>query len=104
MDDVEGASRKAVGRLAALVHKVNGTLDEHAWRAVSRAFWRPISTAPRDRIIWVANENSIRLAEWFSPGRRWVDAVLGMEPTWKGRTDILFEPTHWAPIPEPPHN
>lgn len=63
--------------------------------------WEPFETAPRDGTIvlaWIEVEGdpeypNVVLACW-SDG--WYDASTGEYGDW-------FQPTHWMPMPDPPH-
>ena len=62
------------------------------------AAWQPIATAPKDgRNIWLTNACNIRIGFW--DGNRWVDLARAEA---RGPRDLLFEPTHWQPVPKPP--
>lgn len=69
------------------------------------AEWQPIETAPRDRDILVFcldDEPQVVVAYWFEVPEwaGWMyadDALSGLQP--EG-----CEPTHWQPLPEPPHD
>lgn len=59
--------------------------------------WQPIETAPKTtKPIWLAVPGTMRIGYWSE--ERWRD-FYGVSP----RFDVLFTPTHWMPIPEPPH-
>ncbi len=61
--------------------------------------WRPIETAPKDGSpIWLSTSANIRVGFWEAD--RWVD--LSLAEHGGGRRDLLFTPTHWMPLPEPP--
>ena len=64
--------------------------------------WQPIETAPKDGtqiLIWDGNVRIV--AEWGDvPG----DLRMGWWATNKSYLDSPYEPTHWAPIPEPPND
>jgi hypothetical protein len=77
--------------------------------------WRPIETAPKNRLILVGYFNS--LGKWRSMHAQWRDdlpqhddADAEDEPApagwYEGSLDaeILFpcQPTHWMPLPAPP--
>lgn len=61
--------------------------------------WRPIATAPRDgTAILVGRDGGptewhTQLGAWCAAESRWICS----SSTW------FRDPTHWAPIPEPPH-
>ena len=60
--------------------------------------WQPIETAPKDFTrIWACRAGAPRVSGeiYWSTGKR---------PKWRdaGGNPLLWEPTHWMPIPEPP--
>lgn len=60
--------------------------------------WQPIETAPRDeRFILVFAEHGIDVAYFF--GERVVGARTAL--LWCNN-DVIFEATHWMPLPAPP--
>lgn len=60
--------------------------------------WRPISTAPKSGYIFLAAVGGMRIGEWWQG--RWRD--LCASECDQPRQDVLFTPTHWMPLPEPP--
>lgn len=67
--------------------------------------WQPIETAPKDRMIIVANDDYFGAASPMSDGRwfMWNSFFTAFRP---GRYDVnpnAITPTHWMPLPEPPN-
>ena len=64
--------------------------------------WQPIETAPKDGtlvLVWdedtggaFAAQFLVEVTGWGNPGE-WMD--------WHGMR--LLQPTHWMPLPDPPH-
>jgi len=62
--------------------------------------WLAIETAPKDgHFVWLSNGHLIRIGFWEQSSKRWVDFVRSEAR--EGRTDLLFAPTHWLPLPLP---
>lgn len=59
--------------------------------------WRPISSAPKDQVIWLGAEGNLRVGFWS--GDQWSDWV---KAECSGRRDLHFVPTHWQYTPTPP--
>lgn len=67
--------------------------------------WRPIETAPRDRVVLVNDTTAVSAAPWAAA--KWLDC-----DDWEGWVyddDILQDnapcgpqPTHWYDLPSPP--
>lgn len=52
--------------------------------------WQPIATAPKDgRDVLVFDDGAITIASWFMD-------------LWWDHGEMVPEPTHWMPLPEPP--
>jgi hypothetical protein len=72
--------------------------------------WRPIETAPRDGScvdVWVPEAGQgyrVADARWQQPISRWTTHVeLGIWGWYALDGKRLTGPTHWRPLPEPPH-
>lgn len=61
--------------------------------------WRNIDTAPRDGTqVWLWSERQYSRPVWG-----WYSGALNSWMAHVGdRTDIIKNPTHWMPLPEPP--
>lgn len=71
--------------------------------------WRPIETAPKDGAsLLLFREGEMMVGRWYSGYNEW-----GVSPpvhenqvrTWAsiGPKEFWPGPTHWMPLPEPPH-
>jgi hypothetical protein len=58
--------------------------------------WKDISTAPKDGTDFLAlipwQKKHHQMVGYFAPDRKF--------RSWPGR--IIYEPSHWMPLPEPP--
>lgn len=70
--------------------------------------WRTMDSAPKDEIIWLANENIMRLGFWQAGEQHenhgtvdggWIDKSLAEAGGVRGLT---FKPTLWYPCPSFP--
>lgn len=68
----------------------------------SQSDWRPIASAPKNGtwlLLW--NDNTMFVGFW--------QALRGSRSGWmltepaEALLDSRFQPTHWMPLPEPPH-
>ena len=59
---------------------------------MAESVWQPISTAPKDRsvIVFTVVGGDVDIAHWVEEEKRWDNG-------W-----VLFDPTHWTPLPELP--
>lgn len=71
--------------------------------------WQPIETAPRNGtriLVWAEGDGPFEM-HWNTMGWNWlVSRQLGI---WEGDGFTWYEadghgPTHWMPLPEPPHH
>ncbi len=76
--------------------------------------WQPIETAPKDGarvILWTRTDITLFYCEYVeticegehvigAQVGRWEDASAYNEAGW--RKELIGEPTHWMPLPEPP--
>lgn len=76
------------------------------------AGWRPIETAPKDGTWFLMTDGTQMLvAHWhvYPPNPQYPNALPGLwlSPQDHTHLDIaaagLDPPTHWMPLPEPPH-
>lgn len=65
--------------------------------------WQPIETAPQD------GKTKLILGAWSTDGEESTVSVLALEPEAWGQKPravfgmgMIFYPTHWMPLPEPP--
>ena len=61
--------------------------------------WQPIETAPKDgaeALVWGPKQDCAYLAVWNDG---WWVVDVHPDP-W---TELLSSPTHWMPLPAPPH-
>lgn len=70
--------------------------------------WQPTETAPRDgTYILLYAKGYYAIATWMEcsldtePGKRWVISTVDCMGEPHGQ-DIVLNPTHWMPLPEPP--
>lgn len=81
-------SELGIDEILAFVQEVNG--------------WRPIETAPKDRIILVFRPSApawmqVAPAKWHKLKRYWNTPFIGVS-----LEQLNTEPTCWLPQPEPP--
>lgn len=65
-----------------------------------RHYWRPISTAPKDEMVWVwhgTGDGGYSLAWYQTTKGRW---VLKDDPDYDGPDRLRL--SAWHPLPEPP--
>jgi hypothetical protein len=60
--------------------------------------WLPIETAPREKVIWIADPSHVWVGWWHEPGGFWFGEAMHRVAHSARRAD--FEPTHWHPIGE----
>lgn len=61
--------------------------------------WRSIKTAPKDEAVLVYH-HGVKIAHWNSARQGWVGYGWDTADT----LNMLREPpTHWMPLPDPPH-
>lgn len=69
--------------------------------------WQPIETAPRDGsfvLLWAPDyADRPGLGQWCEVVAAWSSDIGTMDDGPGILTDECDGPTHWAPIPEPPH-
>lgn len=62
--------------------------------------WKPIESSPKDATsVLLGREGETTMTGWWQPFHkewRFADSSMGCGPLW-------FAPTHWMPLPEPPH-
>lgn len=58
--------------------------------------WQPISTAPKDKEVLLFFGNRATVGAWIG------DSIVHKRSLWMGNGGWALEPTHWAPLPEPP--
>lgn len=70
---------------------------------MSNTEWQPIETAPKDGTKILVCITYGLDGGWETI--QWVDWQKGpfVWPIYQDRIDIPFPPTHWQPLPEPPH-
>lgn len=107
MDAAEIADRIALlynpmpdmsGRQINRLHGKQRRLVEDLAKEISAGHdWQPIETAPQNR-------KSVLLIAPYPTGGIWSDPRAGWHDglSWV-RWPHSFQPTHWAPIPEPPY-
>lgn len=67
--------------------------------------WLPIETAPRDGTVVIVGKASGYRIAWASSAY-WFDRgsdERGRYAGWTDGFDTLAAPTHWMPMPPPPH-
>lgn len=71
--------------------------------------WRPIETAPKDGttiLVYLENEIPKIKSVFFDEDNRgrgnWVYNAVGHRGVYIKHDTILYNPTHWAPVPDPP--
>lgn len=79
-------------------HVANSVFNKLAQRGLINSGWMPIESAPRDgtrMIVFCPTENDqyvINIAHWQSNTEKWHNGLWG----------VLYEPTHWMPLPAAP--
>lgn len=57
--------------------------------------WQPIETAPTKGLILAWDGEEVHIAEWHPA------LIFGGD--WYIAEDEVIDPTHWMPLPAPPH-
>jgi hypothetical protein len=67
--------------------------------------WKPIETAPKDG-TWFLGWRPTTIKQDQLDTYQWCEKPLGDPPFWINAADSndwYEQPTHWMPLPEPPH-
>lgn len=73
---------------------------------MSDTVWLPIETAPHDGTVIIVGKASGAVMAWAS-NAYWFDREYddrGQYCGWTDGFDTLSHPTHWMPLPPPPHD
>jgi hypothetical protein len=82
-------------------HRLEGLGSSSGRTEPGSTDWRPIDSAPRDGTEVLLYGRTERDGRFFAPDCNvgwWDEENLG---GWQAR-DLPIDPTHWAPLPQPP--
>lgn len=75
---------------------------------ISKSYWKPIETAPKDRdiLLWNGDEYCIgwweTAKEFNEPFNDWCKGDAGAGTGYDCGFDRVHNPTHWMPLPPAP--